>query len=217
MTIVERKRKLQQEALENMGTAQDATKLEEAKTTDIESEEVDIFERKQKFEELLKRMDKHNKENVYLRGNDLRYNTYMRKLQKLTRMDLGLDVEAYKDYINNLKAFAGMNSDFELFARDDLKFDAPEYRQLVEINWDEGTVNGKPLSQEDLARYKVRCEDIQNTLKKLRREASAFLNKRDKENITDFIKNMRHYLKSYELYDTTQALYEKKQREIKER
>jgi hypothetical protein len=52
---------------------------------------------------LLKRIEKHRKENHHLRGNDLRYNIYMRKMNKLTRMDLGLDIEAYKDYINNLK------------------------------------------------------------------------------------------------------------------
>lgn len=77
--------------------------MEEIKTTDIESEEADIFERKNKFEVLLKRLENHRKETAHLRGNDLRYNIYMRKLNKLTRNDLGLDVEAYKDYINNLK------------------------------------------------------------------------------------------------------------------
>ena len=104
MAIVEKKRHLQHEALANMGEGASAIgNLEEAKTEEIESEEVDIFERKQKFEELLRRIEKHRKEKFLLRGNDLRYNTYMRKLNKLTRMDLGLDIEAYKNYINNLK------------------------------------------------------------------------------------------------------------------
>lgn len=109
--------------------------LEEIKTSDIESEEVDVFERKKRFDELLKRLDKHRKETRHLRGNDLRYNIYMRKMQKLTRQDLGLDVEAYKDYINNLKQFAHVNSDFEIFAREALKIDHPDYRQLVEIKY----------------------------------------------------------------------------------
>jgi flagellar biosynthesis GTPase FlhF len=105
MMQVEKKRRLQAEALANLGenAGQATQNLEEAKTEEIESEEVDIFERKQKFDELLKRIEKHRKEKAHLRGNDLRYNVYMRKLNKLTRMDLGLDVEAYKDYINNLK------------------------------------------------------------------------------------------------------------------
>ena len=63
-------------------------------------------------------MEAHRQENAHLRGNDLRYNIYMKKLNKLTRMDLGLDLEAYKDYINNLKQFAHLNHDFEIYARD---------------------------------------------------------------------------------------------------
>lgn len=97
--------------------------MEEAKTTDIESEEADIFERKQKFDELLKRLEKHRRQTAHLRGNDLRYNIYMRKLNKLTRNDLGLDIEAYKDYVNNLKQFAHVNNDFEIYARDSLQID----------------------------------------------------------------------------------------------
>lgn len=66
----------------NFGENVDAAipKLEEIKTTDIESEEVDVFERKKKFEELSKRLEKHRKETAHLRGNDLRYNIYMKKL-----------------------------------------------------------------------------------------------------------------------------------------
>ena len=122
MTLIERKRRVQAEALANLGenAASAVAQLEEAKTDDIESEEVDIFERKNKFEELLRRISRHRKETAHLRGNDLRYNVYMRKLNKLTRLDLGLDLEAYKDYINNLKQFAHLNSDFEIFARDSL-------------------------------------------------------------------------------------------------
>ena len=29
----------------------------------------------------------------------MRYNVYLKKMNKLTRMDLGLDVEGYKDYV----------------------------------------------------------------------------------------------------------------------
>ena len=81
MNIINRKQRLQFEAMQNLGENGAAIpKLEEIKTTDIESEEVDIFERKSKFDELLKRFEKHRKETAHLRGNDLRYNIYMRKL-----------------------------------------------------------------------------------------------------------------------------------------
>ena len=54
MNILERKRRLHREAMENFGESKEASgkalpELEEIKTTDIESEEVDIFERKNKF------------------------------------------------------------------------------------------------------------------------------------------------------------------------
>lgn len=63
----------------------------------------------------------------------------MRKLSKLTRMDLGLDIEAYKDYVNNLKKFAHLNYDFQLFAQDSLRLDQySEYNQLIKITDDDG-------------------------------------------------------------------------------
>jgi hypothetical protein len=125
------------EALENLGVDPNAAvpALEEVKTEEIESEEVDIFERKAKFDELLKRIEKHRKEKAHLRGNDLRYNIYMRKLHKLTRKDLGLDMEAYKDFVSNLKQLANVNKDFEIFARDSLATNLPENRELIEIKF----------------------------------------------------------------------------------
>jgi hypothetical protein len=35
-------------------------------------------------------------------------------------MDIGLDVEAYKDYVNNLKIFAKYNQDYEVLADDNM-------------------------------------------------------------------------------------------------
>lgn len=62
-------------------------------------------------------------------------------------MDLGLDLEAYKDYVNNLKQFAHLNSDFEIFAKDSLKLTDPQYREMVEFK-----SLDKTESQEELAR-----------------------------------------------------------------
>lgn len=45
-------------------------------------------------------------------------------MQKLTRMDLGLDLEGYKDYVNNLKEFAKYNKEWEILAEDNA---APHY------------------------------------------------------------------------------------------
>jgi hypothetical protein len=162
---------------------------------------------------LLKRIEKHRKEKAHLRGNDLRYNVYMRKLNKLTRMDLGLDVEAYKDYINNLKYFAHVNKDFEIFARDSLASNKPEMRELIEIKFKDGEGEGP----ENMALFNHRCEEIYNTLRKIRREASGFLTKRDKEILADFQKNARNYLRHVYVYEMVKGMYDKRQLEIKER
>ncbi len=126
-TLVEKKKRLQAEALDTLGENHSGEKaypsIDELKTTDIESEEMDIFDRRKNFEELQKRFETHSKEKSYLKGNDLRYNIYMRKMNKLTRMDLGLDMEAYKDYLNNLKYFAHLKNDYQLFAQEDMKID----------------------------------------------------------------------------------------------
>ena len=99
--------------------------VEDGDDTDgYESEEADIFERKKKFDKLLKKFNEHRDKNVLtLKGNDLRYNVYLRKLQKLTRTDLGLDMIAYKDYVNNLKEFANINKDMNAFALESLAVD----------------------------------------------------------------------------------------------
>jgi hypothetical protein len=39
-------------------------------------------------------------------------------MEKLTRMEHGLDLEGYKDYVNNLKEFAKFNKDWEILAQD---------------------------------------------------------------------------------------------------
>ena len=41
-------------------------------------------------------------------------------MEKLTRMDLGLDLEGYKDYVNNLKEFAKFDKDWEILAQDNV-------------------------------------------------------------------------------------------------
>lgn len=219
MTVLKRREKLQQEALANLGINPEAAipGLEEVKTEEIESEEVDIFERKNKFDELLRRIERHRKDNAHLRGNDLRYNIYMRKLNKLTRKDLGLDLEAYKDFVNNLKQFAHVNKDFEIFARDSLTTNEPEQRELIEIRFKTQREGGGLANAQDITRFNVRCEEINNMLRKLRREARGFLTARDKELAEDLIKNLRDYLRHIDLYEMVKGVYDKRQLEIRER
>jgi len=128
MNVIERKRRLTTESLSaggaNLEAASAADELDGEATDGMESDEADIFERKRKFEKLLKRFEKHREENALaLRGNDLRYNIYLKKLNKYARKDLGLDIAGYKDYVNNLKEFASVNDDMGIFAIDNFNAD----------------------------------------------------------------------------------------------
>lgn len=152
---------------------------------------MDIFERRKKFEELSTRMEKHRKEAAHLRGNDLRYNIYIKKLEKLTRKDLGLDIEAYKDYINNLKHFAHVNADFEIFAQENMKLEDSEYRTLLMLN---GKSFTNPLELTEEERTRLRTDEIYNTLRKLKRSHNSHLNDKDRANLSDFMKDIRKYI-----------------------
>lgn len=126
MNIIERKRRLTAESLNRSGTNLDAasaaTELDDEDTDGMESDEADIFERKRKFEKLLERFERHKEENrINLKGNDLRYNVYLRKMEKYARKDMGLDIAGYKDYVNNLKEFASVNGDMQIFAIDNFR------------------------------------------------------------------------------------------------
>jgi len=127
MNIVERRRRLSSEAMENVHAA--VTPFESVADRDIDgeqSDEPDIYERKEKFEKLLKKFEEHRKQKgLLLRGNDLRSNIWLKKMEKLARGGLGLDLLGQKDYINNLKEFAGSNSDVDFFSQQILASDLP--------------------------------------------------------------------------------------------
>ena len=128
MNLIERKRRLAAESISAGGSVVDgssAIDTDAEDTDDIDSDDPDIFERTKKFERVLKKFEKHRNEKlIALKGNDLRYNVYLKKLEKLSRKDLGLDILAYKDYVNNLKEFAHINKDLNVFAAESLAIDA---------------------------------------------------------------------------------------------
>jgi hypothetical protein len=77
---------------------------------------------------------------------------------------------------------------------------------LAEIKFrDNGLMN-----KDEYAVFTARCEDVYNTLRKLRRESAGFLTKKDRELISDYIKNMRNYLTNEELFEYTKAFYDRK-------
>ena len=85
MNLVERKRRLAHESIKNAGgkisEAAQAIDSDAEDTEDIDSDDPDIFERKKKFERVLKKFNKHRDEKmIALKGNDLRYNVYLKKM-----------------------------------------------------------------------------------------------------------------------------------------
>ena len=85
----------------------DNVDIENAKTTDIDSDEPNILDRNIKFEEIKKRFEKHRKYSIdVLQGNDYQFNMYLRKMQKLSQSKTGgLDLDGYKDYLNTVMFF----------------------------------------------------------------------------------------------------------------
>jgi hypothetical protein len=81
MNLVERKRRLNKEILA-MPDSKVLPASAAADDTDAQdSEEGDIFERKAKFDKLLKKYTEHReKKGLLLKGNDLRSNIYLNKM-----------------------------------------------------------------------------------------------------------------------------------------
>lgn len=213
MNIVERKRRLQREALENLGgdatTAASALdEISDGEATDgYESEDPDVFERTKKFEKLLRKFNQHREKNVLtLKGNDLRYNVYLRKLEKLTRNDLGLDVIAYKDYVNNLKEFANINSDLNAFALESLAVErAMEDRDIITARIHNDYTRDHSIGIERVATHK---DSISFTLAKLQRTGSGYLNERDKAAYAELTKHIELYmLNDSRIFDQLSIIY----------
>jgi hypothetical protein len=59
--------------------------LENAKTTDIDSEELNIFERKKNFDEISKRLEKEKELLHISKGNTYKFNMYIKKLEKMAK------------------------------------------------------------------------------------------------------------------------------------
>lgn len=90
--------------------------IKELQTTDIESEEKDVFERKKNFDEIQWRFNLHQEHSLFnTKGNDFRYNVYLRKMKKLAMSWYGgIDLEGYTEYLNNLVKIADFGPRFNI-------------------------------------------------------------------------------------------------------
>lgn len=208
MNIVERRRRLAAEVLGGAHAA--VTPFEAAvdageETDGLKSEEADIFERKAKFDKLLKKFQDHqNEKGLLLKGNDLRSNIYLRKMQKLARQDLGLDVIGYKDYVNNLRTFAQYNSDLTVLSHDNMWKDVPEgSKKLIELDAKAFDDNSTGIE-----RANKHSDTVSVSLAKCMRTHYQNMNKRDERALDDLAENLNSYLAvSMTLVDQVKRFY----------
>jgi len=198
MNLIERKRRLAAEAMATVGGAQSESAIDNdaEDTDDIDSDDPDIFERTKKFEKVLKRFNKHREEKMLtLKGNDLRYNVYLKKLQKLSRKDLGLDIAAYKDYVNNLKEFAHINKDLNIFAAESLIVDSDlDERGILHIKDSSTTQPDIQTHLEGRERFEANQKSIHLTLAKFLRTNSGFISERDRKIVKELNENLKLYM-----------------------
>lgn len=195
MNLIERKRRLATEAINTVGAkAESAIDQDAEDTDDIDSEDGDIFERTKKFDKVLSKLQKH-KEDKYLqlKGNDLRYNVYLKKLNKLARKDLGLDLAAYKDYVNNLKEFAHVNQDLNLFAAEGLAL-GTHYDETGVIQIENKGRLEIQTNLEGLERVGANKNVINLTLAKFLRTNSAFLTSNDRRAVKELTEQLELYV-----------------------
>jgi len=119
-------------------------------------------------------------------------------MNKLARMDIGLDVEAYKDYVNNLKQFAKYHDDLEILAEDD---PTPKFGPLfgkLGIGADRAVLSDMPddYTQKKIrqAQHKDGAAKIKRTVKKLYQDYWGRLNRGDRANAETFINDPMPYL-----------------------
>ena len=210
MNIVERRKRLNIEVLANQGgsiTKAESAINQQAEDTDgYDSEDPDIFRRAENFKKILKKMDEHrDKHLLTMKGNDLRFNVYLKKLEKLSRKDLGIDLLAYKDYVNNLREFAYINKDMHLFAAESMSIGSDvKERGLFKITHQPDI----DIDLEGAERVTKNGEAIIWTMKKLLRPGKSFVTERDRRAVDEFCKNIRVFLINHEgLLTETRRVY----------
>ena len=166
---------------------------------------------------MLKKFQEHHKQKgLILRGNDLRSNVYLKKMEKLARQDLGLDIIGYKDYVNNLKQFADLNTDLTVLARDnyDPRFDKMDRTKgMIELaaekmREDESAVIERARKYEDI---------VLIALSKMMRKGQSLINKRDEAAIDDLIEHLHDYLcSSYQVLDKLLLFHRLRREQLKD-
>lgn len=221
MNMIERRKRIQAEAVAHFGVGANEQDISLVKTDDFDSEEADIFQRVKTFKELRQRFEKHLAEKRNLRGNDLRYNVYLKKMNKLTRTDIGLDVEAYKDFCNNLKEFAPYNDDFDILNEDTTQLGTSQFGPLSTLANEDFSFspNDEQLyKMRVLKKNKEKLDQLRTTVGKLYRDYHIPIYQHDHDIVDAFEKDPSLFLDfDGNLAIDIKRLYDKRKEQIKER
>ena len=151
-----------------------------------------------------------------MKGNDLRYNLYLTKMQKLSRKDLGLDVEGYKNFINNIKMFAKCNHDFEILAKEDLSIPPGLFNPLdsnLDYLYEESLE-----SQTEKAQLKEKTKQLKNSIGKLYKDYKSQIFEKDIQSIEEFLLEPKKFLDfDGDLAIDVKKLYDKRKNELAKR
>lgn len=126
-------------------------------TDKINSDDFEFFNRRRNFEIISKKLNRYYDTKFQLyKGNDLRYNNYIRKLTKLSKHE-SLDYEGYKDFLENCKklnesksqAMKGIAKHFldELLTKESLQSEIRDFVKICE-NSNERKINTSTLGKD---------------------------------------------------------------------
>lgn len=136
----------------------------------------------------------------------------------MARKDLGLDVAAYKDYVNNLKEFAHINKDMNIFAAENLALDA-NVSEMGLLQIEETSKSGAEIQTnlEGRERVQANVSHINMTIAKFLRTNSAFVSNKDRRALKELQENMSLYvLNDGILCNQLRQLYMRRKREQSE-
>ena len=66
-------------------------------------------------------------------------------------------------------------------------------------------------------KFAFKVSEINNTIRKLKREAASFLNDKDRSLLNEFVRDMKKYLEDFENFQLMQEMYRKRLEDIAKR
>ena len=66
-------------------------------------------------------------------------------------------------------------------------------------------------------KFAFKVSEINNTIRKLKREAASFLNDKDRSLLNEFVRDMKKYLEDFETFQLMQEMYRKRLEDIAKR